>query len=654
VWTLGAVSLLGWVGCRAIRYHRWLCRRRRPLAPALQDSIQGLSEGIEFKKWPKIWLLEDIDQPFVWGLLRGSVYLPFDFVGLSGSDQQRGVLAHELSHVARLDAGVNLLQILAQAVYWFHPFVWWVNRKIRQEREKCCDEMAIVQLNTRPEQYTGAIVDALVADRQSAHPIPSLAVVGSVNDIEERIRTMLKPGKTFRRRPSLVAATVALLLSLVTTPTAFVLTARGEAQPTSRGTGKPAAGTARAEQRYAARTFNSTLALDVFVQETLGGELSPGLIGHTPSPTPLEIRANVIWWVKPTAPVRDWKALLQEVEQSKVPGLMLVSVEDAETQHLADFRSLKGLWLEGEDLTDEGLAPLEGLTGLEVLRIHKARVMGAGLVHIEGLTRLEILRLDFTTDEGLSHVKGLTRLQSLAVSGLVTDAGLKYLKGLTELRRLGLYRTQVTDAGLVDLKGLSKLEFLNLTFTRITDAGLTHLTALSSLSRLFVDGTAVTDAGLTRLRSMTWLRRLVLDGNKITDAGLADLEPLKEMNWLNLSDTQITNDGLAHLKGMTGMLRLYLSRTQITGEGIEHLRGLPKLWQLVLSETRMTDADVAHLEGMTQLRDLNLSGTQITDAGLVHLKGLTGLEKLDVSGTKVTDSGVQQLKQRLPNLKITR
>ena len=143
--------------------------------------------------------------------------------------------------------------------------------EIRQEREKCCDEMAVAHLDTPPEHYTGAIVDALAAERRSAHPIPSLAIVGSVRDIEERIKTMLRPGKTFRRRPSLVAATVALLIALVTIPTALVLTARGQAQPTAQSVDKPAAATASSAEpeqpRYAARTFNSKMAFDVVHSE---------------------------------------------------------------------------------------------------------------------------------------------------------------------------------------------------------------------------------------------------------------------------------------------------------------------------------------------------------------------------------------------------
>jgi len=215
-WLVGVFLFLLWVGTKAVRYTMWLRRRRTPLPPDMHQSFQELFAGFKVKKSPRIWLTKNIAQPFVRGLLRGSVYIPADFVDLDGPQRHRTVLAHELSHTARFDGGVNVLQVVAQAIYWFHPFVWWVNRKIRQEREKCCDEMAVVHLSEPAEHYTGAIVDALVAERQSAHPIPSLAIVGSVKDIEERIKTMLKPGKKFYKRPSLIAVIVVLAVALAT------------------------------------------------------------------------------------------------------------------------------------------------------------------------------------------------------------------------------------------------------------------------------------------------------------------------------------------------------------------------------------------------------------------------------------------------------
>jgi len=239
-WLTGMLLFLLWVGSRVVRYHLWLHRRRRPVPSALAQEFQELFVSFKLKKSPKIWLAGDIAQPFVWGLFRGSVYLPADFAGLGSTQHHRTVLVHELSHIARFDAAVNLIQILAQGIFWFHPFVWWVNKKIRQEREKCCDEMAVAQLSTPPENYTDAIIEALAAERRSAHPVPSLAIVGSVKDIEERIRTMMRPGKKFYKYPTFAAATVVVLMALLTVPTALVLTARAgtktKAKPDERPT----------------------------------------------------------------------------------------------------------------------------------------------------------------------------------------------------------------------------------------------------------------------------------------------------------------------------------------------------------------------------------------------------------------------------------
>jgi len=463
-WMAGMCLFLLWVGGRAIRYTAWLRKRRRPLPPDLQESIRDLSLGFKFRTWPTIWLLDEISQPFVWGLLRGSVYLPADFVGLSNSDQQRSILAHELSHIARLDAGVNLLQVVAQTLYWFHPFVWWVNRRIRQEREKCCDEMAVAHLHTPPEHYTGAIVDALAAERRSAHPIPSLAIVGSVRDIEERIKTMLRPGKTFRRRPSLVAATVASLIALVTIPTALVLTARGQTPPTAQSVDKPAAATASSEEpglpHYAARTFNSKVALDVRVCEMSNSWAR--YVGRTPSRTPVEIPACWSWLVQPVAPVEDWDVLIKEMSQNHVPGFGLHRATDADLKQLAGLAGLEFLDLTDAQITDDSLAHLKGLTGLWGLNLFGVKITGPGLEHLKGLTGLHWLDLGDTaiTDAGLQHLEGLRGLRRLSLLPTqITNAGLEHLKGLTGLQQLYLYDTQVTNAGVAQLKqSLPKLD----------------------------------------------------------------------------------------------------------------------------------------------------------------------------------------------------
>jgi beta-lactamase regulating signal transducer with metallopeptidase domain len=84
-----------------------------------------------------------LDVPAVIGWFRPVVLLPvMALTGLT-EEQLEIVIAHELAHIRRFDSFVNLFQIVAETLLFYHPAVWWVNRKIRVERENCCDDLAV-------------------------------------------------------------------------------------------------------------------------------------------------------------------------------------------------------------------------------------------------------------------------------------------------------------------------------------------------------------------------------------------------------------------------------------------------------------------------------------------------------------------------------
>lgn len=253
LWLAGLAAFLAAASIKAGRTIRWLAKERTALPATLQSDIRELLSSLGIPRMPGVWLVENGSQPFVWGLWRGAIYLPSSFAAMSNFEHRRDILAHELSHVLRLDAAVNLLQIVAQAIFWFHPLVWWANAKVRQEREKCCDEMAIARLGATPRSYSRAIVEALLAEHKSNGLMPSLAIAGPAKNIEERIKTMLRPGRRFYRRPSLPTVTCALVLALLLVPTTLALTNR----PADKtGTQEAAAGLA-ADQIEQQRTTSA-------------------------------------------------------------------------------------------------------------------------------------------------------------------------------------------------------------------------------------------------------------------------------------------------------------------------------------------------------------------------------------------------------------
>ena len=72
--------------------------------------------------------------------------------------QLEAILAHELAHIRRHDYLVNLLQTLVETLLFYHPAVWWLSRRIRVERENCCDDLA-VSLCGDPYTYAQALAD---------------------------------------------------------------------------------------------------------------------------------------------------------------------------------------------------------------------------------------------------------------------------------------------------------------------------------------------------------------------------------------------------------------------------------------------------------------------------------------------------------------
>ncbi len=94
------------------------------ICSTLQDRI-GLSRAITYCqcKW--------VQAPAVIGWFRPIVFLPATALTGLSEEQLQAVIAHELAHIRRFDAFVNVFQVLVETLLFYHPAVWWLNKKIR-------------------------------------------------------------------------------------------------------------------------------------------------------------------------------------------------------------------------------------------------------------------------------------------------------------------------------------------------------------------------------------------------------------------------------------------------------------------------------------------------------------------------------------------
>ncbi|GAA4453121.1 M56 family metallopeptidase [Novipirellula rosea] len=123
--------------------------------------------------------------------------------------------AHELAHVRRNDYAVNLLQTLLETLFFYHPAIWWLSRRIRIEREHCCDDLVIATLNNRSEYGR-----ALIAVEQLRSQPPSLAIGVNDGTLLARIRRIARVAarsdqQGTSRLPIALLALAGLCLSVV-------------------------------------------------------------------------------------------------------------------------------------------------------------------------------------------------------------------------------------------------------------------------------------------------------------------------------------------------------------------------------------------------------------------------------------------------------
>lgn len=157
----------------------------------------------------------------------------------------------------------------------------------------------------------------------------------------------------------------------------------------------------------------------------------------------------------------------------------------------------------------------------------KYRATGADEI-ADRLARLgELEAVDFDqsdlTDWGLARLEGLDLCRLYLGGTKVTDSGLRHIRGLANLESLGLSSSAVGDRGMGHIASLSKLERLALNETKITDAGLEPLAKLRALTFLDLSHTAVGDEGAARLASMVGLKELHLERTRVSPSALEAL-----------------------------------------------------------------------------------------------------------------------------------
>jgi beta-lactamase regulating signal transducer with metallopeptidase domain len=131
-----------------------------------------------------------VQGPLAMGIVRSLIILPASALMALTPEQLEAVLAHELEHVRRADYFWNLIQTAVETLFFFHPAVWWMGGRLRQQRELCCDDAA-VRACADPLLYATALLR--LEERRSQHLSLAMALDGhrSASGLRARISRIL-------------------------------------------------------------------------------------------------------------------------------------------------------------------------------------------------------------------------------------------------------------------------------------------------------------------------------------------------------------------------------------------------------------------------------------------------------------------------------
>jgi RND family efflux transporter MFP subunit len=222
-------------GFAAIALVRWRAWRR-------VRAVVGASVPMDLTAPVPVQSAAGLLEPGVVGLFRPVLLLPADIMERLSPSQLQAVLAHELCHIRRRDNLTAAIHMLVEAIFWFHPLIWWMGARLVEERERACDE-EVLRLGNPSQEYAEAILR--VCKSYLEPPLKCVtAVTGS--DLRKRIQAILSGCVAMELSAAKKIALAGVAIVVLATPVLIGTMGRVLSAPLP---GKPSGGAAQAAQR---------------------------------------------------------------------------------------------------------------------------------------------------------------------------------------------------------------------------------------------------------------------------------------------------------------------------------------------------------------------------------------------------------------------
>src|SRR5688572_4137486 len=152
---------------------------------------------------------DKVSVPITWGVLYPMILLP-ESADEWPAERRRFVLVHEMAHVRRFDALTQLVAQVTLAIFWFSPFLWLAEWRLRVEREHACDDV-VLNHGTEPTLYADELLQMVrsLVTRKRARPAFAALAMARRSEFEGRMLAILDPAR--RRSAAEIGSAIAFI-----------------------------------------------------------------------------------------------------------------------------------------------------------------------------------------------------------------------------------------------------------------------------------------------------------------------------------------------------------------------------------------------------------------------------------------------------------
>jgi beta-lactamase regulating signal transducer with metallopeptidase domain len=453
LWMAGVVGLALWHLGGLIVTQRLRRLGTRSAGAAQLRLLKGLAARLTVTR--PVRLLESalVQTPVVIGWLRPAILLPVAICSELSLAQVEAILAHELAHIRRHDYLVNLLQTLVETLFFHHPAVWWISRRMRVERELCCDDLAVAAVGSALDyaQALAAVAAWHAVATTDPGPdgvagTPVVALAPNRGSLLARIRRVVGVDTYAASSPRSTWLTGMLAAVLVLSVVAA----------------------AYDQTRSQAALLPALRVQPAVVQAPdMPDEIAPAALIRQLSDNDTQVQNQIIQQPTKTDETGRPVPAIAPQEQGLAPQIVQSAPPIAQRPALTPVRSFNSelrlkVWaIRPDDFTLQPLGTTPAIVALAI-----PQCPGWWVQPVASWNR------DWAA---LARMIDREQVPALSVPPGTVDADLAHLAQLKGLKALSLEGAQVTDAGLAPLEQLTGLQYLNLTNTQVTDAGVAAL-----------------------------------------------------------------------------------------------------------------------------------------------------------------------------------